>query len=113
MFGLADNDANFGKRFRNDESVPAFHPPAARIFHINREDWRTGFLREENKARSNFIGWTTRTIRCDHNVLSAGEHVAELKQSARTELRTRAADNIVLETMNRVAEEIAVAARAN
>src|SRR5207302_1521525 len=59
---LTDDDAHFGKWFWNNEAIPTFYPPAARIFHVNRDDWRSGFLREKNDSGSEFVNRATRSV---------------------------------------------------
>src|ERR1700736_1206637 len=65
LLALANDDAHFSKWSRNDEPVPTFHPPATRIFHVDRHDWGSGFLCQKNNARTEFVGRTARAIGCN------------------------------------------------
>src|SRR2546430_5557624 len=78
----ADNDSHFRKRLWNDEPVPTFHPPATRIFHVDRNDRGSGFLREKDNARSELISGTARTIRRQKNVATGRKDFAQLEKGA-------------------------------
>src|SRR2546423_9927449 len=60
---LAKDRAQGRERSGHDEPVPAFHPPAARIFHVDRHNRRAAFLREKDHTLANLIDRTTWTIR--------------------------------------------------
>src|SRR5205807_2284386 len=79
----ANNDPDLGKRFRNDETVPTLDPPAARILHVHRHDWRSGFLREKNDSRPELVSRTARSIRRNQDVAAGGERVAQPAKPSR------------------------------
>lgn len=80
---LAEYDLNLGKGTGQNEAVPAFKPPAARIFHVDGDDRGASLLRQENDTLAKLVGWTTWTIGCYDDVTTAGEDVLELKQRRR------------------------------
>src|SRR5207247_4935001 len=59
----ADQYAHFSKWLRNNETVPASQPPAARIFQIHWQHRSTGFLCEKNDAWPKFVNRATWTVR--------------------------------------------------
>src|SRR5260370_15724848 len=76
---LSNNDAYWRKGSWNDNPVPTSHPPAARVFHVDRYDWRTRFLRQKNNARSEFISRTARAIWRQQNVIAGAKNIAQLQ----------------------------------
>src|SRR5260370_4402896 len=76
---LSNNDAYFRKRSWNDKPVPTSHPPAARVFHVDRYDWRTRFLRQKNNDRSDFISRTARAIWRRQTVRAGAKNIHEVQ----------------------------------
>src|SRR6266480_349066 len=72
---LANDDTNFGEGSRQYESVPTFESPTTRVFHVDRQNCRSGLLREINDARTKFVDRTARTIRRDDHVATRCEHI--------------------------------------
>ena len=108
-----DDHPHLGKWFWNDETVPTFYPPAARILHVNWNDWRSGFLREKNDSGSEFVSRTTRSIGCNQNIAAGSQNFAELQKRARAHARTRTADDIKSKTPRDVCDHVAVATGAD
>ena len=104
---------HFGKRLWNDEPVPTLHSPAARILHVHRDDWGSGFLCEKNNPGSEFVSRTARAIRGEKNVATGSEDFAQLEQRARAQSRARPANDIKSKTPRDIGNEIAVPAGAD
>src|SRR5438477_13075056 len=80
LLRLADNHTHFRKRSWNNEAVPTFHPPAARILHIDRHDRSAGFLSEKNNARPKFISRTARTIGRNQDIAPGTKNITQLQK---------------------------------
>ena len=78
----AEDDAHRGKRPGKNEPVPALNPPRARIFHINRHDFRARLLGEKNDALSEFIGRAARSVGRDDDVPAVRDDFCELSNGA-------------------------------
>src|SRR5450432_249103 len=109
----AESHAHGRKGFRKNESVPALYPPAARILHVNRDNFGPGLLREKDNSLAELISWTARTVRCDHDIFSARDHVRELANSTCSLAGTRSPNDFEIEPLDQVREKRAVATGAD
>src|SRR5262249_52777782 len=109
----ADQHTYFGKWLRDNKTVPASEPPTARIFEIHWQHQRTGFLCEKDDAWPKFVSRATWAVGCDDDVASGRKRFSKLKDCARAQTRTGAANHIVAKTVNGIREQIAIAAGAD
>src|SRR4029453_2332061 len=110
VVGVADQHAHFGKWLRDNKTVPASQPPAARIFEIHWQHRRTGFLCEKDDAWPKFVNRAEWTVGCDDHVAPGRKHFGKLKNCARAQARAGAANYVVAKTVNSIRQQIAVAA---
>src|SRR4029453_14669636 len=74
VVGVADQHAHFGKWLRDNKTVPASQPPAAKIFEIYWQHRRTGFFCEKDDAWPKFVNRAEWTVGCDDHVAPGRKH---------------------------------------
>ncbi len=109
----AEDDAHRGKRPGKNEAIPASDSPRARIFHINRHDFRARLLGEKNDALPEFIGRAARSVGRDDDVPAVRDDLSELSNGAGAFARTGTPDDFEIEALHQIGEQRAVAAGAD
>ena len=107
----AEDDADFRKRFRQNETIPALHPPAARVFQVDRHHLRARLLGEKNDALPELVGRSARSVGRDDDVRAVRDDLGELPDGAGAFARTRTPHDFEIETLDQIGEQRAVAAR--
>src|SRR5262249_6330612 len=96
-----------------NEAIPTLHPPAARIFQVDRNDPRARLLSQKNDSLSEFVSRPARAVRCNNDVPSTGDHVRQLPDGAGALTRAGTPNDFEIETLDQAGEERAVAAPAD
>lgn len=108
-----ENDAYFRKWARQNESVPAFRPPAARILQVRGKNRGSRSLRQQDNAGSKFINWTARPVRSDDNIAPGSEHFAKLQHGRGALARTGSTHDIEPDPLHQLGDIGAVATGAD
>src|SRR5262249_29852586 len=111
--GTIENHLHFRERLRKNETIPTFHSPATRIFHVNRDDFGARLLREIDNPLAEDIGRSARSIGSDDNVAPAGNHFTHLPDRARAFARTGTAHGIESEALDEIGENGTVTTRTD
>src|SRR5258708_7947117 len=101
----AKDGAHFRKWPGQNESIPALHPPAARILHVDRYHLGARLLRQENDALTELVGRSARAVWCNDDVFAVLNHFSELPNCARALPRTRAPHDLEIETLDQIRQQ--------